>query len=1750
METQTPFAAQRAQNVIVLRESELEDYYLSFSDGVVFHIKGSEYALNYTGCAQMLAFPAFKEAAELYLRHDFDAIRNIENFIRYHPGLTRLQMRKIIPDFANSLAQLLKGGPSIKAITNAYWLERTLLLGREDYSYHTWLTDKFAKRYQYLPWSLERRLKNDFILELDVKQQGGQRERTTDFRARVASESKARAKRDIAIRDATIERYAGRITPRESRDKIQLAHAVYKQEVAAYVDKSVRLKSRRKVELQSGRKIGLGVGLTALTFAVTRALKRLSNTTKTITDVVTQAQRVIGVIQKVLKGMEEITNPVREVFNTLLQKVPGDGWCKALLVLLVCNHFSQLGGKITSAVLLVIVGGRLSKHTFNLIAEFFCGGDLCAVEQQSSYSTIQSVVAAIVAHSVFKSCSREKGTAFLLKNMATIPTAVKGFDALFDVFLKIVEGVVNAIRKVMSLEEMTLDPRIERENKKRVERAYRFLNSGLAKDGKQTTDARIREGKLIYMDLTRAISDSLSKDNISQLSQVAERVRKEVEVLQALAGIGSGYRSQPVCLMLSGMPGVGKTLTVQQGSVLIAELAGFLPKDCTVENATNMIYSRPLGSPYYDGYNSQPILLIDDLAMQKMEPGEDRSGVFEVMNHIGPYRTFLNMARCELKGMCPFDSKLVFLTTNMKSMEEINASSVMLEPAAFKRRLDFHYELAVRPEFRKHGSHMLDVDLFTRELQACQEGEGGFTERFPWYIWEVYPRELGVVDAHYEPGTGMPYLDLLRLVAEKICTREKQYDMLVNAIGDQLKHRAVPQSGEEIPYDEESGVDNVHSYVSREGSQFGGITRLADEEFNHDDFEDKTSKSSLDATMRKLLNMPPISANQSGFKTAGQAAFKAFQVATRFYLELLALEMVIKFTLGLVGAVFTKCWQFLKGVFSKIFGARVEEQSNFKNTGKQKKIIPAKQVVQQSGAQNSLCNMVYDNTYKVTVDMGDSLYVLGQVLFLVEDKFIMPLHFVEDMEKLLAEQKINHSSLVSFHHANIVDGDGKKYKAVMSVREFMSFVRKRIPERDLCFCAANKHLKMRRNISKKFLTESQLDSASGLPTRLDVFSIETASDVESPKRIVYTEPRVRISRSGQTISIGSCKHKRFAEYFAETQFGDCGAPLTLQDPSRFNSSLILGLHVGAKVNMRMGYATLVSQELVDELLSGYKIVEELSFEDTLKQSGSSYLKDISSFEVEATTGVDDTTEPILNVSHGVSAPVRSKLVGTHFKEEDVFGDVLKNYYGEEPTPIVPMKLGNYYVDGTLVSPMSEAVKPYAGDLFFPDTSGFDESVRQAMKPFFTATAKVHAKVLSIEEAIRGKVEIGLKGIPRATSMGYPMCLAFSSKKDVLGYDDYDLTTPAAVDLIAQVENLQKSLEEGKRPFFIARGFLKDETRKVGKNARYIAGTDLRYYILNRMYFGHFVAALASNTLESGICIGLNQYKQWDDLKRKFNAISDNVWDGDFTAFDSQQQPGCLWSLCEEINRWYEQRGGTVAESEIRRILFMDLVNSRHLYSPSGVATTVHQWQRSLPSGHFLTSTVNSMLSMSLLVDAFRATTGRDGEFWHHCFATTLGDDNLCAASDEVIDQFNQITMAEHMWNRFRYTYTAGRKGEELKKCMSLGDTTFLQRRFTEKTFTDNGVVRTVTCCPIRPESFLTSMYYIKESKDVRYYKEVLCNSIENALDELAMHSDEMWNKVAPILVREKERFGESVDLPTSDCSFYLKRVLERVPVWL
>ena len=282
-----------------------------------------------------------------------------------------------------------------------------------------------------------------------------------------------------------------------------------------------------------------------------------------------------------------------------------------------------------------------------------------------------------------------------------------------------------------------------------------------------------------------------------------------------------------------------------------------------------------------------------------------------------------------------------------------------------------------------------------------------------------------------------------------------------------------------------------------------------------------------------------------------------------------------------------------------------------------------------------------------------------------------------------------------------------------------------------------------------------------------------------------------------------------------------------------------------------------------------------------------------------------------------------------------------------------------------------------------------------------------------------------------------------------------------------------------------------------------------------------------NSVSNGCVLSINPYgRMWDRiaaaLRTKLSNYSDpGVSAGDFSGFDSSELPVIHTVILQHINDWYG-KPASHPDSIARCVLFMELVNSRHL-----CRDVLYEWSGSLPSGHPLTSVVNNIYNhvsvryawWRMCEEAMRFDKFLDASDYHEqIFASfnenvayiTCGDDNIFSVKENMRDRFCLPVIAQYM-SEIGLTLTSETKSSELKyDFRTIKETRFLKRSFYWDT------VNLKWLAPLDLASFLDSVYWYKKSNYVSEKDSIFMN-VNTALMELSQWTPEMYNRWACIV---------------------------------
>lgn len=664
--------------------------------------------------------------------------------------------------------------------------------------------------------------------------------------------------------------------------------------------------------------------------------------------------------------------------------------------------------------------------------------------------------------------------------------------------------------------------------------------------------------------------------------------------------------------------------------------------------------------------------------------------------------------------------------------------------------------------------------------------------------------------------------------------------------------------------------------------------------------------------------------------------------------------VIRKFICDTVGGLIEGAW----GVIKFILGAlglyrKPTMQSNAGNGVPKKKLEQFDFPTLQVGVppKEDVHNHIYNNTYNcVCYDENDTyLGEFGQFLGLGSDVFVFPKHFIHEM------QGYNSTLKLKFIHSKQPDN-----VVTMSIGDFLSLKCYKVDGFDIAAVSMGlAGFKSVKNILKYFLTQSELVKVlrnGNTQVRLDVARFD--DKIESTKRVIFQSPSLEYV--GKTNTEGGLL-RGLVRYTASTAKGDCGAPLSIAENRHYGGRCVLGIHVAGRDAgfHREGYATILPRETVTDIFDRLK-----SWDDAPEPQVGVTITPMSVEEYDESVSAEGQSGSLKKsgliggsmymlgkVSHPIAMAGKTALKKSVMQDHHVFG----------PSPSRPAILHPIIKDGEFISPMARGLVAYQTPQVVKKIPFFDAIVELATKKHFEATKLNDRSILTFEEAVCPPEHLKLKAINRKSSAGIkhrvqiPDMIKYPGKTWWLGFEgDVNFEVEPMHTLRREVQEIIESAKVGERCLHLFTDFLKDELRPNEKvddvKTRVISGAPFDYTIAVRMYFGAFLAAMFSSYVDNGMAPGINHYTEWFRLSEALLSKGNKMFDGDFSRFDSSEQPWLHEAILNYINRWYRfgNKFWKPEDDVVRRILWLDLVHSRHVTGVGATLDVVVQWNKSLP----------------------------------------------------------------------------------------------------------------------------------------------------------------------------------------------------------
>lgn len=1273
-----------------------------------------------------------------------------------------------------------------------------------------------------------------------------------------------------------------------------------------------------------------------------------------------------------------------------------------------------------------------------------------------------------------------------LRSMPHYSRSVNGWKDLSSFIVSLVESFVNFIRESFGYKRISIYRTGLRTVDDWCRRVMEVVNSSHTGGDLMTVEnvelicALRNEGR----DLTNMFR--LHGDVAPLLHKYLGYLDELCKVCSAAMHMTKGGRPPPVVMAITGKPGVGKTfLTKYIMSYVLSDIVGPERAKQLNHNFDSLVFQKGT-TEYWNGYCGQPAIIVDDFAQSVPVPGVDNDFI-ELIRMNSSWAYPLNFADLENKGKNFFCSKVILLTTNL---EDITAcTDVIMEPEAIKRRIDFGYMIEVAPEFSIDGK----IDI-----QKVKEYSSK-NKVFPYHAWILRKH---VFDIKKKAYTDKTQIYDLKSVLDEVKARIRTNDEFYESNNDIIKQMLVnyyEAQGSFFDYVKKSVYTDptVSAIVFAMRKTFTGISDefmqldkcvygimsspifqfiigvgasiftimlvrfLIKKVFSWFDTSKEKSQVIKEALYRKTK--VPSDCVAQALNAFRPSDFEEIEVQDGVY------RKTMKFTV-----------QTLKKAYERMMGG--EAQSNVPDNPRFvfKKVVGDHVIESDTVAQsdiygNEIADHAYRNLFRFTITDGELINNMGYALMVRDTCALMPRHFRAELEKALEEGHFSSNTIVTFTNAS---NPNLCYN--FSLQDYLQFRFEDSGDDDLSVVKLPRSVRAHRDIVDKFILDGDLMSLRKVRLRLDTGS----SDGPTLRHTRFMDAtrmdfvKVRSQADVYTLATGF-------EYFGYTKVGDCGGLVCADGVPEKMCRRILGLHVAGVPSRGVGLCGLMTKEKLTSLLSKLDTVEDKFFESQ------SHLETIW-------TPLPGSFLPCNKSFKTHALNPRTTLVKT--KLHNAWGTCTK-----VPAPLRPFKNS----EGKCVSPMEQAVLPYASPVISYSEKDVQRASYHAFSKFVGLSMEDERKIFTNEEACAGIPGTIINGIPRNTSPGYPYVLeGMSNKKKFFGTrDDYRFDSKECIDLFAEVDRVISDARKGIRNTHIFIDFLKDELRSAAKAAegktRLISSSPLVYVVAFRRYFLAFTSAVQKHRIKNGVAVGINPYTEWDYLATQLKTKGPHCVAGDFKGFDSSEQPDIHWAILDRINDWYNDGPENAL---IRRVLWMEVVHSRHMGSSGQVLDHIYQWNKSLPSGHPATSIINSFYNLTVfnLVWVDIMGLAYASRFWEFVYICVYGDDNILNISPQVVSRFNQLTIEKAMAAR-GMTYTSEDKLTETRPTRDLTEVSFLKRSFRYEPIIRKYVGNQDL------ESILFVPYWCKNASMVNDI--TLCN-VEFTYTELSLHGSDVWDLYA------------------------------------
>jgi len=410
---------------------------------------------------------------------------------------------------------------------------------------------------------------------------------------------------------------------------------------------------------------------------------------------------------------------------------------------------------------------------------------------------VKSLVVGCVSWELVGSTPSAKSTIAFGKRMADLPKTMEGFDTFVSYLHSVLEKAFRYISSTVFGRDVDYFVKTEAPAIDRWCESVISVAELHHKDEFPTTVANysiVRKLESEYLRLSKEVYSGVEGHRVRMaLSNYYNTLKKVLLPFERKNFQKSGYRQEPLCVLVMGAPGVGKSISVWPFIIaMMKECAGEEDLRNFKEEYPNNLYSRQVECEYWEEYNRQWAVIHDDFG-QKRDSIGDGTEPFDIIRSINQYPFVTHQADIESKGKKTYDSKLVVCTTNRFSMSFPSINEEM----AVIRRMHLSVIQTIKPEFAVDPEAEPEHRILNMDHPHVRENGGS-----PKLDIIQMVRVKWTNATHYEKCETMTFYEYVALAVKMFKEKEGKAQLLKDFLDDiaenGLKSQALPDDPDRV----------------------------------------------------------------------------------------------------------------------------------------------------------------------------------------------------------------------------------------------------------------------------------------------------------------------------------------------------------------------------------------------------------------------------------------------------------------------------------------------------------------------------------------------------------------------------------------------------------------------------------------------------------------------------------------------------------------------------------------------------------------------------------------------------------------------------------------------------------------------------------------------------------------------------------------------------------------------------------------